>query len=109
VANYPTFPQLLGSTRETFDDLTLDRAIDGTGRGRAFFVGRQDRFVLRHVLRPADWTTLLTFYDTNRTLPITLKFDGDGATYSNVMFSRAPRPVYEGAGWIEAEVNLETL
>lgn len=107
MASYPAFDQLLGSTHTPFDDLTIDRAIDGSAKGRRFYTTRKDRFMLKHLLTLAQRDTLLAFYDANWTLAIDFVWDGDRETYSNMLFSDVPKFTYLGGGRIAAEVSLE--
>lgn len=107
MANYPSFPQLVGSTHTPFDDLQIDRSIDGTAYARAFYAARKDRFVLHHDLTLAQRDTLLAFYDANRAIPFDLLWTGDGTTYTNCLFNDLPKFSYLGKGYVHAEVPIE--
>lgn len=82
MAAYPSFGQLLASTEEGVDDVTLDRAVDGSVKARGFYTARKRRFRLRHFVTSSERATLQTFYDTNRLLTVTLTWVPDGQAYT---------------------------
>lgn len=90
MAAYPSFSQLLASNEEGVDDLTLDRAVNGSVKARAFYTSRKRRFNLRHYLSSSERATLQTFYDTNRLLTVTLTWVADGQAYT-CLFAGPPR------------------
>lgn len=94
MAAYPTFPQLVGSFVEYVDDLQLDRASGGGVRGRAFFSGKKTNVTLKHRLSDSQLGTLTSFYDSNRTTGgVSVVWQKDGSTISNLWFAGPPRPV----------------
>ena len=105
MAAYPSYPQLLGSIRKPVDDLTVDRAVDGSAKSRAFYTARKFEFTLKHQLNASDLAGLLSFYDTNRKLSVTLTWQGDSSTAS-CLFRGAPdiRPL--DRGWSDVTVEL---
>jgi hypothetical protein len=107
VASYPTFGQLLGSEHEPFDDIQIDRAIDGTGYARAFFATTKHRFTLRHILTLAERDQLLAFYASNRTVPVDLVWQFDAATYTNLFIAGLPKFTPLRTNYVSAEVRLE--
>lgn len=106
-AVYPAFRQILGSEHEPFDDVQIDRSIDGTGYGRAFFTARKHRFSLRHVLTVAERDQLLDFYDDNRTLPVDLVWQFDRTTYTDLFIDGLPKFTPLSGVLLSAEVRLE--
>jgi len=93
MAAYPAHPQLIGSTEEWVDDITLDRAVGGGVKSRSFYGTKKRRFVLRHLLNVTDRGTFQTFYNNNRTAAVTLTWDGDGQAYTCLFESVKPTPV----------------
>lgn len=91
MASYPATLLISdGSTMTQRDDLTVDRATNGAARVRAYFSARKREFVVRHAyITLAERNTLLSFYDSNRLLTVTLAWM-DGTTYTCV-FSAAPK------------------
>ena len=90
MAAYPSFAQLVGSVMEVLDDRAVDRAVGGDARARAFYDAIKRRFTLVHRLKIADVATLLSFYQSNRLVSVTLTWSFDGATYT-VLFEGPPR------------------
>lgn len=90
-AVFPTLPIASSSKKETLDDIQVDRATDGTLRGRSFWAATKKRIkVDLSLLTAAQMTTLDTFYNTNRLLPIDLLWPHDGVTYTNLWFVGPP-------------------
>jgi len=107
VANYPAFPQRLGSVRETLDDLRLERAIDGTGYGRALFAATKSRFTVLHVLTYANLATLEAFYQAQRNVQFDIVWQGEGdVTYTGLLFEEPVRKTELGAGWVAVESRI---
>lgn len=104
---YPAFEQLLGSTHEPFDDVQIDRSIDGTAYGRSFYPAKKHRFTLRHVLTKAQRDTLIAFYDANRAVVVDLYWQWDGTTYTSLFLDGLPKFTPLRAGLIATEVHLE--
>jgi hypothetical protein len=111
VANYPTYPQLLaGTSHEVLDDMSIDRATDGTGYGRSLFAAVKHRFVVRHVLSFTTAAALSQFYIDNKRTPFDFTWDGaGGASFTNVLFESAPKLTDLGNGAMVAESRLVTL
>lgn len=105
MAAYPSFPQLIGSTREAIDDLVLDRSVAGGAKSRAFYATKKNRFKIRHLLSATDAATLEAFYDTNRLLTVTLAWGGNGSSYT-VLFEGPLRPESLGGGLTRYDVML---
>lgn len=104
MAIYPTTLKIgAESAMEQLDDLVLDRAVNGAARVRAYYTGRKRTFTVVHpAVALADRDSLLSFYDTNRLLPVSLVWI-DGTTYTCV-FVKAPLTVpVVGGVW-----NLES-
>lgn len=97
MANYPSLTQLVESEAVVVDDLVFDRAVSGRGRARVFFTEKKWRFVVKHRVKVADLTTLMTFYDTNRALVFQLTWLGPGPiqnTTFDCLFEAPPEVKY---------------
>lgn len=106
MADYPTFGQLVGAIDDAVDDLVVDRAVNGAGFGRSFFTTAMPRFQFSHILTPSERDTLQAFYAANKTIPFNLAFQGDGVTYSGLLFEGRPKFTYIGGNRIKADVVL---
>lgn len=94
MAAYPsTLKQLLGSTRESVDDLDVDYALAGNAKGIAYYTVAKSRFKLVHVLTASELATLVSFYDTNRTLSISFTWQKTGTAYPTCIFGGPIREV----------------
>jgi len=101
---------LSGSSHQVLDDISIDRATDGTGYGRALFAAVQHRFVVRHVLTLADAATLQTFYDDNKLTPFDFAWTGSGgAAFTNLAFEMPLAFTELGGGKVLVEARLVTL
>lgn len=96
MAAYPSYFQRAGTSETWVDDVTIDRAVNGTPKGRAYFTAKKRAFTVVHLLNPTDRVALETFYNTNRLLAMTFTFMPNNTVY-NVLFARAPRLSYRGA------------
>lgn len=107
MASYPSFPQLLGSVETPRDDLTVDRAVNGTAKARAFYTARKRQFQVRHLLTKAERDTLLAFYDANRLVSCLFTWTGDTTpTVYTCLFERPPELRHASPSIIEAIVRL---
>lgn len=95
MAAYPSIGQTTQSRESWTDDVKLERASNGSARGRALFAGRKLELQVAHVVERGDVATLLSFYDTNRLLPVDVTWSGDGVT-RQMLFAAAPDVQTEG-------------
>lgn len=95
MAAYPSLGQTTQSREAWIDDVQIERASNGTARGRALFAGRKLTLQVAHVVERGDVTTLLSFYDSNRLLPVDVTWAGDGATRA-MLFDSSPDVQPEG-------------
>ena len=95
MAAYPSLGQTSQSRESWADDVQIERASNGTARGRALFAGRKLELQIAHVVERSDVATLLSFYDTNRLLPVDVTWAGDGVTRA-MLFAGAPGVQTEG-------------
>lgn len=95
MAAYPNLGQTSQSRESWEDDVQIERASNGAARGRALYAGRKLSLQISHLCERADVDALLTFYDTNRLLPVDVTWAGDGATRA-MLFSGPPDVQPEG-------------
>lgn len=102
---YPDLPTAAGSDPEPLAMTKLDRAEDGSARGRALGADKMS-FKLEHYVSAAQKATLDAFYVANRLLEFSYTSDSDGNTYTCLF---AARPKYErlSPGLWRATVELE--
>ena len=95
MAAYPNIGQTSQSRESWIDDVQIERASNGSARGRALFAGRKLQLQVSHVVERSDVATLLAFYDSNRLLPVSVTWAGDGVTRS-MLFDAPPDVQPEG-------------
>lgn len=106
MADYPDFPVLRDSTAKRRDGLQIDRAVNGSARGRQLWAATKATLVLKHVLSDAERATLDAFYLANRGLEVSV----DNVLASGDFLISAP-PQYRQitvSMW-EASVTLEEV
>lgn len=105
---YPDLPTAYGSDPDPLAMTKIDRADDGSARGRALGSDKV-RFKLVHPrLSAADKATLDAYYAANRLLEFDYVSKTDGNTYTCI-FVKAPRPeVHPGSRWTMT-VELEEV
>lgn len=106
MANFPTDYQLIASQDLSFDDLTVDRAIDGTGYGRTLYDGPIKRFGLKFAMTEAQRDALLAFYLANRNVQLSFTWQDTGETFTNMMFEAMPAVKPYGGGLYDVSVTL---
>lgn len=92
---YPSLGQTMGSEPEIVDDVRIERATNGTLRGRALWPAQKRRFRIEHNgVAPAERDAVLSFYATHRATTFEFTWAGDGQVYV-VVFARTPqhRPI----------------
>lgn len=95
MAAYLNLGQTSQSRESWIDDVQIERASNGSARGRALFAGRKLELQISHVVERSDVATLLAFYDTNRLLPVDVTWVGDGVTRA-MLFGSPPDVQPEG-------------
>lgn len=88
---YPDLPTAAGSDPEPLAMTKLDRAEDGSARGRALGEDKMS-FKLEHYVNAAQKATLDAYYAANRLLEFAYTSNSDGNTYTCLF---ASRPKYE--------------
>lgn len=108
MATYPTLATAYGSDPQPLAQIKVDRAEDGSARGRSLG-NDKTRFKIEHPrLSSSDKATLDAFYSANRLLEITYVSPADGNTYT-CLFARAPAwERHPGSFWT-ATVELEEV
>jgi hypothetical protein len=82
LADYPTLPQVLGTTRISDDGTQLDFAESGKPRLRQYFTQVRRQFTVLHDVDGTDKDTILAHYDGDKENVFNFTFKGDGVTYS---------------------------
>lgn len=72
MADYPAFPILRDSSAKPRDGLQIDRAVNGSARGRQLWTSAKVSLVLKHVLTDAERAALDAFYLANRGLEVSV-------------------------------------
>ena len=102
MSTYPTFTYNPSqrSDEALLDDLQIDRASNGTPRGRAFYTAPKKVFTVVHeAMTSAERATLLAFYAANRLLTFDFVWAADGVTYI-CLFAAAPKStITSGTYW----------
>jgi len=106
MAAYPMLGQTTQSRETIEDNVFIDRASNGTARGRVLWTAPKYTLQLQHIVARADVDTLLAFYAANRALEVTVVWDGNGQTYT-MMFDGAPKP--EHIGGLEWRVTTKLV
>jgi hypothetical protein len=90
------------------DDVKIDRAVDGTGRARSFYINPKLRIggALRGI-DEAEWATLDAFYRANRIQPFTIPWGPcDSPAPLPVLFVSPPKRSFHGLGLSTATIEL---
>ncbi len=107
MATYPTLPTRAGGDPQPINGIEIDRAEDGTARGRSFHSSDKVRFSLDHPwLTSTQKAELAAFYTTNRLIEFDYESISSGATHS-CLFSKPPAYIYQPGGYWSAKVEME--
>ena len=87
---YPTFHQLIGSSKDIVDDRETDYSLAGDAHSRSLYPAIKHKFTIIHILNNTDLATWDTFYGTNRSLAITFAWLRT-ATNFTCLFGSAPK------------------
>lgn len=107
-ATYPTLDTDYGSDPDNSTGLKIDRAEDGTARGRSYGGDKARIKVVHRSLDSADKATLDAFYATNRLLAITYVSPSDSVSRTCI-FAAAPTYKREPGTYWTAAVLLEEV
>lgn len=104
---YPSFDWLLTSDTDGDGGVVLDRAQDGTTRGRSLFPSTKRSFNGRHLIESAvDLATLFAHYETTKAASFSITWTGpDPASYT-VFYRARPKAVGLGNGRFDVTVSL---
>jgi hypothetical protein len=108
MATYPDLMTAYQSDPEPINSISIDRAEDGTARGRAYGDDKVKIKVVHPRLTSANKSTLVTFYGTNRLLEFTFASKTDGVSYTCI-FSKAPRYERHPGSYWTATVEMEQV
>lgn len=108
MATYPTLPTAYDSEIKPMAKVVIERAEDGTGRGRAFFASEKAQITIKHTfLTATQKATLDGFYIANRLLQVTYT-DWFGTTHTAI-FTGAPVYKMRVGNYCDAAVTLEDV
>lgn len=107
MATYPTLATKYGADPKPISSTCpqIDRAEDGTARGRSFGDDKMEFRIEHPFLSSTDKSTLATFYSTNRLLAFSYVSLSDGATYS-CLFDGPIEWTREPGGRFTAKVRI---
>ena len=108
MASYPDLMTDYGVDADPIDMISIDRAEDGSARGRAYGDDKASFTVTHPRLNSTDKSTLDTFYSTNRLLEFTYTSKHDGASYTCI-FRRAPKYERHPGSYWTATVEIEQV
>lgn len=105
---YPTLDTARGSDPVNATQLSVDRAEDGTARGRSYGADKVRFKIVHPGLSSSDKTTLDTFYSDNRLLTVTYVSPADSASRTCI-FAAKPEYKREAGSYWTATVLLEEV
>lgn len=105
--SYPSNLIAYGSTRTLETDRKMERASNGTTRGRVLFTSPKSKFQVKHEnLSPAEFTVFQDFYAANMYAPFTMLWPATGVTYTCIFASDpVETPTLGGAISVSVEVQ----
>jgi hypothetical protein len=109
MATYPDLPTARGSDPEPINTLDIDRAEDGTGRGRSYYAADKVKITVEHpLITAAQKTTLAAFYTSNRLVTFTYLSPSDSVSRT-MLFAAPPAYVNRPGGRFDATVEMEEV
>jgi len=106
LVSFPALRILYSSPTSWESDLRLDRSIDGTGRGRAFFTqAKRNMTVTLPALSQDEVDDLIAFYNANMAEAFGFPI-GCPPVEESMVFATAPSLASLGAGLYSASFNL---
>jgi hypothetical protein len=105
----PTLAFALSTTDDLKDDVQLDRAVDGTGRARSFYITPKHSISATLAgLYQSEWVVFDAFYRANRAVPFTIPWgDCDAPDALPVLFTSPPKRTFHGNGLSSVAFTLE--
>jgi len=82
MADYPTFPQVIGSKRVSDDGTILDLSESGKPRLRQYYTQVRRTFDVIHDVDGPDKDTILSHYDGDKANVFNFTFKGDAVVYT---------------------------
>jgi hypothetical protein len=81
VSNYPSVPQVVGSTEDRMDGTVVDRAVSGKPRLRSYYSQTWRAFTIVHDCSQSEKDSIVSFYEANKTASFYMTWQGDGQSY----------------------------
>lgn len=100
---YPTYDIMIGASVAVDTGVQIERATNGSARGRSFFAAPKKRFRVAHVLNASQLTSFRAYIAAMTSDSFT--WPGDGLSYT-VVLSGDPKEKPLGGG-VYTEVELE--
>jgi hypothetical protein len=109
VANYPSIPQVVGSTQESSSGTTVDRAVSGKPRFRTYYPQTWHVFHIQHECYDTDYDTIISHYAAHQFIGFDFVFSGDGVTYA-VRYAERPQaqPIEGDFRWKVQTILIST-
>lgn len=82
MADYPSFPQLIGSQKIDDDGTVLDLAESGKPRLRQYYTQVRTQFKILHEVDGPDKDTIVSHYDGDKANVFNFTFKGDNTVYT---------------------------
>lgn len=108
MATYPGLPTQRGSDPEPLTKTNIDRAEDGTARGRNYGDDKVSITVKHPGITEAQRDTLFTFYDDNRIVEFDYESPSDGQT-RRMLFVARPKSENKPGNRFDVIVLMEQV
>ena len=105
MATYPSHGQVIRSSDPWMTGIQIDRAVNGSARGRTFYTAKKRRWTVTHVLNRTDAASFETFVDTYGSTVNTFTWAATGTTYNVLIAGVTSKPIANGH--TEFTVQLE--
>lgn len=105
--SYPAFKWLLTSDVDADGGVILDRAQDGSVRGRSLYPTTKRKFAGRHLLTKAECADLLSHYEANKTVSFEITWTGPHPGTYTVLYRACPKFRPQAPDVFDVEVLLD--
>jgi len=105
MANYPEFPQLVGTERIIRSGINVEITPSGFTRRKIFYGQTMYDFNVVHELLPEQFDELMAHYFQDLNQGFNFRWQGDGNLYY-VSYGEEPKEEWIGGNWRKVEVSL---
>lgn len=109
MAAYPSYPQMVGSTRFYRDGRVVVRDDGGGLHVGSLYDEPKSSFTVKHLLSRSDAAALRTFYADNMGVPFDFVWAEDGGSYSCCFGAGGVRISINIGDWCECTVDVEEV